>query len=103
PDDTLLNVAIAGKLSDPAELERQTRRMLADPKSRSLIDNFAAEWMKLRELENISPESPDFDGNLRLAFSREMELFFESILRDDRSIVTLLDADYTYVDERLAR
>jgi len=103
PDDTLLNVAIAGKLSDPAELERQTRRMLADPKSRSLIDNFAAEWMKLRELENISPESPDFDGNLRLAFSREMELFFESILHEDRSITTVLDADYTFVDERLAR
>src|SRR4029079_3063087 len=77
PDDTLLNVAIAGKLSDPAELERQTRRMLADPKSKSLIDNFASEWMKLRELDNISPESPDFDGNLRIAFSREMELFFE--------------------------
>ncbi len=103
PDDALLNVAIAGKLSDPAELERQTRRMLADPKSKSLIDNFASEWMKLRELDNISPESPDFDGNLRLAFSREMELFFESILREDRSIITVLDADYTYVDERLAR
>jgi mono/diheme cytochrome c family protein len=103
PDDTLLNVAIAGKLSDPAELERQTRRMLADPKSKSLIDNFASEWMKLRELDNISPESPDFDGNLRIAFSREMELFFESILREDRSIITVLDADYTFVDERLAR
>jgi len=103
PDDALLNVAIAGKLSDPAELERQTRRMLADPKSKSLIDNFASEWMKLRELDNISPESPDFDGNLRMAFSREMELFFESILREDRSIITVLDADYTYVDERLAR
>jgi len=103
PDDTLLNVAIAGKLSDPAELERQTRRMLADPKSKSLINNFASEWMKLRELDNISPESPDFDGNLRIAFSREMELFFESILREDRSIITVLDADYTFVDERLAR
>ena len=103
PDDTLLNAAIAGKLSDPTELERQTRRMLADPKSKSLIDNFATEWMKLRELDNISPESPDFDGNLRIAFSREMEMFFESILREDRSIITVLDADYTFVDERLAR
>jgi hypothetical protein len=103
PDDTLLNVAIAGKLSDPAELERQTRRMLADPKSKSLINNFASEWMKLRELDNIAPESPDFDGNLRIAFSREMELFFESILREDRSIITVLDSDYTFVDERLAR
>jgi len=103
PDDTLLNIAIAGKLSDPAVLEQQTRRMLADPKSKSLIDNFASEWMHLRDLENAAPESPDFDGNLRLAFSREMELFFESILREDRSIITVLDADYTFVDERLAR
>ena len=103
PDDTLLNLAIAGKLSDPAVLEQQTRRMLADPKSKSLIDNFASEWMKLRELENAAPESPDFDGNLRIAFSREMELMFESILREDRSIITVLDADYTFVDERLAR
>ena len=103
PDDTLLNLAIAGKLSDPKVLEEQTRRMLADPKAKSLIENFASQWMHLRDLENAAPESPDFDGNLRLAFSREMELFFESILRDDRSIVTLLDADYTFVDERLAR
>ncbi len=103
PDDTLLNLAIAGKLSDPAVLEQQTRRMLADPKSKSLIDNFASEWMHLRELENAAPESPDFDGNLRIAFSREMEMFFDSILREDRSIITALDADYTFVDERLAR
>ena len=103
PDDTLLNLAIAGKLSEPAVLEQQTRRMLADPKSKSLIDNFASEWMHLRELENAEPESPDFDGNLRVAFQREMELFFESILREDRSIITVLDADYTFVDERLAK
>jgi hypothetical protein len=103
PDDTLLNLAIAGKLSDPVVLEQQTRRMLADPKSKSLIDNFASEWMRLRELQNAEPESPDFDGNLRMAFAREMELFFESILREDRSIITVLDADYTFVDERLAQ
>jgi mono/diheme cytochrome c family protein len=103
PDDTLLNLAIAGKLSDPAVLEQQTRRMLADSKSKSLIDNFASEWMRLRELQNAEPESPDFDGNLRVAFEREMELFFDSILREDRSIITVLDADYTFVDERLAR
>jgi mono/diheme cytochrome c family protein len=103
PDDTLLNLATAGKLSDPAVLEQQTRRMLADPKSRSLIDNFASEWMHLRDLENAQPESDDFDGNLRLSFKREMELFFESILREDRSIINVLDADYTFVDERLAR
>src|SRR6185436_8452914 len=103
PDDTLLNLAMTGKLSDPAVLEQQTRRMLADPKAVSLIDNFAAEWMHLRELENAAPESPDFDGNLKQAFGREMELFFESILREDRSILTVLDADYTFVDERLAK
>jgi mono/diheme cytochrome c family protein len=103
PDDTLLDLAIAGKLSDPAVLERETRRMLADPKSKSLIDNFASQWMHLRELENAQPESPDFDGSLRVSFAREMQLFFESIVREDRSIIDVLDADYTYVDERLAR
>jgi mono/diheme cytochrome c family protein len=103
PDDTLLNLAVTGKLSDPAVLEQQTRRMLADPKAKSLIDNFASEWMHLRDLQNAQPESPDFDGNLRLSFAREMELFFESILREDRSIINVLDADYTFVDERLAR
>jgi hypothetical protein len=103
PDETLLNVAAAGKLSDPAVLEAQTRRMLADPKSKALIDNFAAEWMRLRELENAEPEAAEFDGNLRLAFQREMQSFFESILREDRSILELLTADYTFVDERLAR
>jgi hypothetical protein len=103
PDDELLNLAIAGKLSNPAVLEQQTRRMLKDPKSSALVDNFATEWMRLRELDNAEPESPDFDGNLRLALQREMQLFFESILREDRSIVDLLDADYTFVDERLAR
>jgi hypothetical protein len=103
PDDTLLDLAIAGRLSDPAVLEGQTRRMLADPKSKALIDNFASEWMRLRELENAAPESQDFDGNLRFAFRREMELFFENILREDRSILDVLDADYTFVDERLAR
>jgi mono/diheme cytochrome c family protein len=103
PDDTLLDLAIAGRLSDPAVLERETRRMLADPKSKALIDNFAAQWMHLRELENAEPESPDFDGNLRVSFAREMQLFFDSILREDRSIIDVLDADYTFVDERLAR
>jgi hypothetical protein len=106
PDDTLLSLAISGKLSDPAVLEQQTRRMLADPKARSLIDNFASEWMRLRELDNAQPEmaaAPEFDGNLRRSFAREMELIFENMLREDRSILTVLDADYTFVDERLAR
>ena len=103
PDDTLLDLAIAGRLSKPAVLERETRRMLADPKSKALIDNFAAQWMHLRELDNAQPDSPDFDGNLRVSFEREMQLFFDSILREDRSLIDLLDADYTFVDERLAR
>ena len=76
--------AIAGKLSEPAVLEQQTRRMLSDPKSNALIDNFATEWMRLRELENAEPESADFDGNLRQGFQREIQLFFESIVREDR-------------------
>jgi mono/diheme cytochrome c family protein len=104
PDSTLLDLAIAGQLSKPAVLEQQTRRMLADPRAKSLVDNFASQWMRLRELDNAEPDpSADFDGNLRLAFRREMQLFFESILREDRSIVELLDSDYTFVDERLAR
>ncbi|HEY2380498.1 MAG TPA: DUF1592 domain-containing protein [Terriglobia bacterium] len=103
PDDELLNLAIAGKLSNPAVLEQQTRRMLKDPKSKALVDNFAMEWMRVRELDNAEPESPDFDGNLRLALQREMQLFFETIIREDRSIIDILDADYTFVDDRLAR
>jgi mono/diheme cytochrome c family protein len=103
PDDTLLDLAIAGRLSDPAVLERETRRMLADPKSKALIDNFAAQWMHLRELDNAQPDSPDFDGSLKVSFAREMQLFFDSVLREDRSLIDLLDANYTFVDERLAR
>jgi hypothetical protein len=104
PDSKLVELAAAGELSKPAVLEQQTRRMLADPKAKSLVDNFASQWMRLRELDNAEPDpSADFDGNLRIAFKREMELLFESILREDRSIIALLDADYTFVDERLAR
>jgi len=104
PDGKLMDLASAGQLSKPAVLEEQARRMLADPKAKSLIDNFASQWMKLRDLENAEPDpSADFDGNLRIAFRREMQMFFESILREDRSVLDLLDADYTFVDERLAR
>ena len=103
PDDPLLDLAIAGKLSDPAVLDRETRRMLADPKAKALIDNFASQWMHLREIENAEPESADFDGSLRVSLAREMQLFFNHILREDRSIIDVLDADYTFVDERLAR
>jgi mono/diheme cytochrome c family protein len=104
PDSKLVELAAAGELSKPAVLEQQTRRMLADPKAKSLVDNFASQWMRLRELDNAEPDpSADFDGNLRISFKREMELLFESILHEDRSIIALLDADYTFVDERLAR
>jgi mono/diheme cytochrome c family protein len=102
PDDGLLEVAAEGRLTDPAVLEAETRRMLADPRSDALIDNFATQWMGLRELENAEPESEDFNANLRIAFERETKLLFESILREDRPILDLLDADYTFVDERLA-
>jgi hypothetical protein len=103
PDETLMDRATAAKLSDPAVLEEQARRMLADPKARAMVDNFAAEWMRLRELDNAEPEAPEFDTNLRLAFKRETQMFFEYIMRADRSIVDVLDADYTFVDDRLAR
>ncbi|HEV8394047.1 MAG TPA: DUF1592 domain-containing protein [Vicinamibacterales bacterium] len=103
PDDELLGVAAKGTLSAPATLERQVRRMLADPKAEALVTNFAAQWLYLRELQNARPDTPEFDGNLRQSFRRETELLFRAVLREDRSIVDLLDADFTFVDERLAR
>jgi len=106
PDDELLEAAERGKLKDPPVLERQVRRMLADPRSNALVDNFAGQWLVLRNIRDVSPDPdsfPDFDENLRDAFLKETELFFESQLRDDRSVVELLSANYTYVNERLAR
>ena len=106
PDDELLNVAEQGKLREPAVLERQVRRMLADARSQSLVDNFAAQWLHLRNLDSITPDMrlfPDFDDNLRKAFRQETELFFESVLREDRSVLDLLRANYTFVNERLAK
>jgi cytochrome c551/c552 len=103
PDDELLDLAAKGKLKEPATLELQVRRMLKDPKSDALVKNFAGQWLYLRELEGVTPESKEFDGNLRVAFRRETEMLFDSIVREDRSIVTILDADYTFVNERLAR
>jgi hypothetical protein len=106
PDDELLDVAGAGKLKEPAALERQVRRMLADPRSRTLVTNFASQWLHLRNLESITPDMrlfPDFDDNLRQAFRQETELFFESIVREDRSALDLLSANYTFVNERLAK
>jgi mono/diheme cytochrome c family protein len=103
PDEELLRVAASGRLDDPAVLERQTRRMLTDERSRALVDNLAGQWLQLRQLDDISPVTREFDGSLRYAFRRETELLFETIVREDRSILDLIDADYTFVDERLAR
>jgi Protein of unknown function (DUF1592)/Protein of unknown function (DUF1588)/Protein of unknown function (DUF1587)/Protein of unknown function (DUF1585)/Protein of unknown function (DUF1595) len=103
PDDDLLAVAARGGLKDPATLERQVRRMLADPRADALVTNFASQWLLLRELQNARPDSDDFDGNLRQSFQRETESLVRAVIREDRSIVDLLDADFTFVDERLAR
>jgi len=103
PDEELLRVAAAGRLHDPAVLEQQTRRMLAHPHAHALIDNLAGQWLLLRELDEVAPGTKAFDGNLRYAFRRETELLFETIVQEDRSVLDLIDADYTFVDERLAR
>ncbi len=106
PDDDLLRAAEHGNLKDPAAFDRQVRRMLDDPKSEALISNFAGQWLQLRNVRNVQPNSdefPDFDDNLRQGFRRETELLFESILREDRNVLDLLTADYTFVNERLAR
>ena len=106
PDDELLSVAVAGRLKDQAELTRQVRRMLADPRSIELVRNFAGQWLYLRNVPAINADVqqfPDFDEGLRQAFRRETELFFESIVRENRGVVDLLSADYTFLNERLAR
>jgi hypothetical protein len=106
PDDELLKIASEKRLQNPAILEQQVRRMLADDRSGALVDNFAGQWLYLRNLKNQIPNSlefPDFDDNLRQALRRETELFFESIMREDRNVLDLMTADYTFVNERLAR
>lgn len=106
PDDELLDLAIQGELKKPAVLEQQVKRMLADPRSRNLVTNFASQWLHLRNLASARPDMrlfPDFDDNLRQAFRKETELFLEHILREDRSVLELLRADYTFVNERLAK
>ncbi len=106
PDDELLAVAERGELSAPDELRRQVRRMLADRRASALVENFAGQWLYLRNLANTHPDPPtfpDFDDNLRRALQRETELFFESVMAEDRSILDLLTADYTFLNERLAR
>jgi hypothetical protein len=106
PDEPLIDLAAQGKLKDPAVLEQQVKRMLVDPKSQALIANFTGQWLSVRSLKTSEPVVnlfPDFDDNLRNAFQREAELFFDSIVHEDRSILDLLTADYTFVNERLAK
>jgi hypothetical protein len=103
PDEQLLDLAAKGRLRDPATLRQQVARMVADRKADAFVSNFAGQWLYLRELANIQTEAPGFDDNLRRSFRRETELLFETIVRQDRPLVELLDADYTFVDERLAR
>jgi hypothetical protein len=103
PDDELLDVAAKGRLHDPIVLRAQVKRMLADPKSDAIIKNFAGQWLYLRDLPNVQTEAKNWDDNLRTSFETETEMLFGTIVREDRSLIDLLDADYTFVDERLAR
>ncbi len=106
PDDELLDLSERGELSRPDVLDAQVERMLRDERSQALITNFASQWLYLRNLESMTPDArlfPDFDDNLRQSFRRETELFFESIVREDRSVLDLIDADYTFLNERLAK
>jgi mono/diheme cytochrome c family protein len=106
PDDELLDLAARNELRKPAVFEKQVRRLLADGRAKTLATNFAAQWLHLRNLESITPDLrlfPDFDDNLRQAFRQETELLFESVVREDRSVLDLLKADYTFLNERLAK
>ena len=105
PDDELLDAAVRGELRDPAVLRAQTQRMLADPRAQALVTNFAGQWLGLRNAAAVQPDEdlfPDFGEDLRQGFRRETEMLFDAILREDRSIVELLSADYTFLNERLA-
>jgi hypothetical protein len=106
PDDDLLKAADRGRLARPETLAAQVRRMLLDPKADALIDNFGGQWLQVRKLESVKPDHkkfPDFDEYLRLSMAQETKMFFESILREDRSVLDFIDADYSYLNERLAR
>ena len=106
PDDQLLDLATQGKLSTPAVLEEQVKRMIADERAEAFVKNFTAQWLYLRNLESILPDAelfPDFDDNLRQAFQTETEMFFDSILRNNSSVLDLIGANYSFVNDRLAR
>ena len=105
PDETLLELATKGRLSDPAVLEQQVRRMLPDPRSKSLVTNFAFQWLRVRDLDKIDPDAvlfPNFDAGLKNAFRKEMELFVGSVFSEDRNVMDLMNGSYTFVNERLA-
>jgi len=106
PDEELISLAVDGRLSDPQILEQQVNRMLADEKSYALVENFAGQWLQLRNLDGATPDEiafPNFDENLRRAFITETSMFFENIMREDKNVLELMTADYTYLNERLAR
>jgi hypothetical protein len=106
PDDELMNLAIAGRLRDPLVLQAQVRRMIVDQRSDALMNDFTGQWLQLRNLDKVTPDLlmfPDFDDNVRQAFRKETELLFTNIVRENRPVLELLDADYTFVNERLAR
>jgi len=106
PDDELMSLAAAGRLRDPRTLEAQVRRMIADERSDALMNDFTGQWLQLRNLDKVTPDLlmfPDFDDNVRQAFRKETELLFTNVVRENRSVLELLDADYTFVNERLAR
>ncbi len=106
PDDTLINLAAQNKLHDPAVLEQQVKRMLADPRSDQLVVNFAGQWLNLRAMQTVFPIPgifPDWDDNLRAAMRKETELFVGSVVHEDRSVIDLLNGNYTYLNERLAK
>ncbi len=106
PDDELMRLADEHALRRPGVLEGQIRRMLKDPKSHALVENFGGQWLELRKLESVKPDRqrfPDFDEYLRMSMRKETELFFESIVQEDRSILDFIDADYTFLNERLAK
>jgi hypothetical protein len=106
PDEQLMELAVQGRLSDPAVLDAQTRRMLADPRSKSMVTSWAFKWLHVSALDTVDPDPrlyPEFDADLRDAFREELELFVDSVLREDRSVLQLLSAEHTFVNERLAR
>jgi hypothetical protein len=105
PDDELLRVAQLGSFRQKGVLETQVKRMLRDPKAAALAENFAGQWLQLRNLDEAKPDPdkfPNFDNELRRAMKRETELFFEAVVREDRSILDFIDAKFTYLNDRFA-